>query len=1287
MDATQFLEELEPLPPNKRVSRVVEIGKRSLTEPDLQALLKNLETDHGNYGKLLALWSTYGSRDADLVLRCLSCHSKKIQNLVLKVYPLVVSEDDVLQYLRSLASKTSRNDVSFRFVKRLCELKRRGVLDQYVEETLGDENETIRAQGFRVLSFCSKDVVKKHLNVWNWYNVRRWLPQIASKHPELCANLILKGLENKNLRPSVYEIAESSRPVVRSIIRQCPQEALKVFKKLRYDDRTALSWFTLRKHLPSEYFELLCEPPQKPKPWRTGPEADTHHKIRMLSGRRAFEKSSLRSRRSSRTRRTWTGELAKCSPDLTTEQRLRMCLLCGVQPFQILRRIDPDARRQLFNAWKEWRKSKFEAVSAFDASIPKHLHSYFQSLLSSIVAWDPFISKGVLEILPEDIQDEAQLIFDGLGESVPPELKKTPNIHLDKAGLERRTAEQLSEVFHKFPEAFVCNVQSLKLLSDQLKEEAFEFWLKSRDKCLELCNQLLDGVILNGGMVGKFVGLLDKDKFFGVDLDTVLAALPLERREEFFIRIYDFFSLSPDKRRAKYELLPVAARQTRVAKFIDEEQEKNKNLIQDPSPLSSLIVLLPWDDMISKFEPMLRSSVVYTRSSAIQQVVSSGKHYPENLMKILQFMKKRGREQDQVRSQMMCELRNILPEEPGKEILKELEPEILKELEQIFQASLNAADFSLESKSNVLRILYKIFFVHHEWSAVWIIKVLKRTTFRGSEGFLEEYMAWELENGRELVDVLRKVIPSLISIIKVCIETQTNPSPWIRDLVAVYAERDDEWEVTDEEKKEIRHEVLAEIWDIVVDWLDRGYRETPMEYPDEVLVDLCKERPDLFEGRLPGVMQAFKDNNISEHDVERACTHLLKWDDTFDTFDIVVKTLKMAIDLEWVALVKELVNLLAYEKPKKFSKFVPELVEIDPSMLTRFVVVEALCKDHMNILTKYLGVLNPPRGLLMNDDIWSLGALDKARFYYSSWTPAQQKELSKTLLSIIFDETIAVSKQIKVLRHLAGMPCNSAELCRLAELPDVDKTLLTETALRLLSKVDDPEEGKEALLKALGDSRSNIAATALRSFLDKLTIDEALQQLDTYPFEKVGVAKEVVRILDGYSDHSAAYERLVQLTEKDLHRSVQIVVLEVLRKYFSRPNFPWSYLMKAADSNDVEIVGNALPPLSDRGSIKNLAEIDAKLIEILLKLFEHPLSKVRVNAISSAGRASPKLVDPEMTVMKRLVAMLDKALVEDLYKEEKEEKITEASAASDTLRSMNEQKLREMRGVKVKERK
>ena len=78
--------------------------------------------------------------------------------------------------------------------------------------------------------------------------------------------------------------------------------------------------------------------------------------------------------------------------------------------------------------------------------------------------------------------------------------------------------------------------------------------------------------------------------------------------------------------------------------------------------------------------------------------------------------------------------------------------------------------------------------------------------------------------------------------------------------------------LSDEEAKEVNHVVMADVWDIVVDWLDGGFRETPMMYPSGMLDTLFQHRPDLFEGRIPSMMQAFKESKITEHMVSVSCT-------------------------------------------------------------------------------------------------------------------------------------------------------------------------------------------------------------------------------------------------------------------------------------------------------------------------------------------------------------------------------------------------------------------------------
>ncbi|MDQ2799871.1 MAG: hypothetical protein M3Y13_09530, partial [Armatimonadota bacterium] len=171
-----MLQEFESLPHDGRVQRMVELGRQAAADPDVVALLDEMEKG-GFYERFLALHSCFGSRDGSRVVRALSDPSRRMQGLARRLLTVVGSDSDVAAALGSLSPRNLPG-----VLRRLFKRGRQSAIDAFLASLPADEEERLA----RLVAFGSAEVVARHEAVFassaglpDWNRLARLHPALA----------------------------------------------------------------------------------------------------------------------------------------------------------------------------------------------------------------------------------------------------------------------------------------------------------------------------------------------------------------------------------------------------------------------------------------------------------------------------------------------------------------------------------------------------------------------------------------------------------------------------------------------------------------------------------------------------------------------------------------------------------------------------------------------------------------------------------------------------------------------------------------------------------------------------------------------------------------------------------------------------------------------------------------------------------------------------------------------------------------------------------------------------
>ncbi|HKD77447.1 MAG TPA: hypothetical protein VKB76_18215, partial [Ktedonobacterales bacterium] len=244
-------------------------------------------------------------------------------------------------------------------------------------------------------------------------------------------------------------------------------------------------------------------------------------------------------------------------------------------------------------------------------------------------------------------------------------------------------------------------------------------------------------------------------------------------------------------------------------------------------------------------------------------------------------------------------------------------------------------------------------------------------------------------------------------------------------------------------------------------------------------------------------------------------------------------------------IAEDILRLLRRHRLTQYAELVPALLDDDVSWLVCPAVARELLRYRQDLLTPFLRY----------QSYHGRFAIGQRRFLLSIDAPAtglttrQQEIYATTLDAIIADPEQESAIRSRAIHRLALLPGIST--ARLQSLIDHPNTLIRTTALLAIGRADSGE-GLPAVLAALQDSRGRIAILLLPRYLSAMPAEEALALLRTVPMSRVSVAKSVVRLI-ATIPAEAAFQELLALAGRELHRDVHTVVLEALWRHPTRP--------------------------------------------------------------------------------------------------------------------------------------
>ena len=338
------------------------------------------------------------------------------------------------------------------------------------------------------------------------------------------------------------------------------------------------------------------------------------------------------------------------------------------------------------------------------------------------------------------------------------------------------------------------------------------------------------------------------------------------------------------------------------------------------------------------------------------------------------------------------------------------------------------------------------------------------------------------------------------------------------------------------------------------------------------------------------------------------------------------------------ATAQAILETIAAQRYERFQALIPALVEDDPSWLTLSIVSSHLLRRRQAGLTPFLRFQTYAGR-------WSTGRkrlLLPLPKRFAGGTAQQQEAYANALMEIINDETQesqALTQAVKTLPLLPGIAP-----ARLTALANDSRSVVRTTALFALGRLD-TNQGVPLLIEALQDARARIAIPALRSFLLKMPTAQALTIIRSIPMNRVTVAKERVR-LTGEVPGDEAYQELLALERRKLHRDVRIALLHMLTGYLDQAA-TWPVLEQAAQASGAETAQAALPRNVSHNQFQQPVKGETTtqeqhLIRLLLLLLNHPESAVRVDALRYCARsyAWHPSANEQHTLLLRLLELL-----------------------------------------------
>ncbi len=309
----------------------------------------------------------------------------------------------------------------------------------------------------------------------------------------------------------------------------------------------------------------------------------------------------------------------------------------------------------------------------------------------------------------------------------------------------------------------------------------------------------------------------------------------------------------------------------------------------------------------------------------------------------------------------------------------------------------------------------------------------------------------------------------------------------------------------------------------------------------------------------------------------------------------------------------------------RFDRVVEALLKTDESLVCFPEVHRHLHARRQDLLDPFLGHRVITGRFATGKSRWIL-PFDRG---FHRWNPAQSARFHETLSGLVADrdrDTPTVFGALVILPRIEFAPADA--LCALA---DDTRPTVREKALRVMARCD-AAQGVPTLLSCLDDARARIAIYGLRRALRDVPPGRVVTMLAGVSLKKVTVAKEVLRIL-GELRHASAYDLLLEVERRTIHRDVRIALLRALWDHLEREP-TWEVFARAVAGDDWVMASRLGDIPADRLTVTS----DRRLSALLAKVLERPEPEARIDLLGRAAMLAVR--DPERAFLRACGARL-----------------------------------------------
>jgi cellulose synthase operon protein C len=309
----------------------------------------------------------------------------------------------------------------------------------------------------------------------------------------------------------------------------------------------------------------------------------------------------------------------------------------------------------------------------------------------------------------------------------------------------------------------------------------------------------------------------------------------------------------------------------------------------------------------------------------------------------------------------------------------------------------------------------------------------------------------------------------------------------------------------------------------------------------------------------------------------------------------------------------------------RFDRVVEAMVRADESLVCLPEVQRHLHARRQDLLDPFLGHRVIKGRFATGKTRWIL-PFDNG---FHRWNAAQSARFHETLAGLVADQdrdTPTVFRALVILPRLEFAPADA--LCALA---DDKRPAVREKAIRVMARCD-AAQGVPTLLACLDDARARFAIYGLRRALRDVPPARVVSLLAGVSLRKVTVAKEVLRLL-GELRHDAAYDLLLELDGRALHRDVRIALLRALWDHLEREP-TWAVLARAVAADDWVMASRLGDIPADRLTVTS----DRRLSALLAQVLDRPEPEARIDLLQRAHDLAVR--DPDRALLRACGARL-----------------------------------------------